>query len=56
MIQDAGLIPAMKAVLAVRSDDKRWLNLRSPHENVTLEHGKTLLAALGPAADHIGRG
>jgi len=54
VIQDAGLIPAMKAVLAVKSADRRWLNLRAPHENVTLENGKALLAALGSAADHIG--
>lgn len=55
IIQDAGLIPAMKAVLAVRSGDRRWLNLRAPHENATLENGERLLAALGPSADHIGR-
>ena len=55
IIQDAGLIPAMKAVLAVRSGDKRWLNLRAPHENATLESGEKLLAALGPSANHIGR-
>ncbi len=55
VIQDAGLIPAMKAVLAAKSGDRRWLNLRAPHENVTLESGKALLAALGSAADHIGR-
>ncbi|RJT41266.1 dihydrodipicolinate synthase family protein [Mesorhizobium waimense] len=55
VIQDAGLIPAMKAVLAVRSGDRRWLNLRAPHENATLESGEKLLAALGPSADHIGR-
>ncbi len=54
IIQDAGLIPAMKAVLAVRSDDSRWLNLRAPHENATFESGETLLAALGSSADHIG--
>ncbi|OBQ74301.1 dihydrodipicolinate synthase family protein [Mesorhizobium erdmanii] len=55
IIQDAGLIPAMKAVLAVRSGDKRWLNLRAPHENATLANGEALLAALGSSADHIGR-
>lgn len=55
IIQDAGLIPAMKAVLAVRSGDKRWLNLRAPHENATQESGENLLAALGRSADHIGR-
>jgi 4-hydroxy-tetrahydrodipicolinate synthase len=54
IIQDAGLIPAMKAVLAVRSGDRRWLNLRAPHENATFESGETLLAALGPSAAHIG--
>ncbi|RWH71068.1 dihydrodipicolinate synthase family protein [Mesorhizobium sp.] len=54
VIQDAGLIPAMKAVLAVKSGDRRWLNLRPPHENVTLEKGQALIAALGSAADHIG--
>src|SRR5262245_7223551 len=55
-IQDAGLIPAMKAVLAVRSGDRRWLNLRAPHENASLAQGEALVAALGWAADHIGRG
>jgi 4-hydroxy-tetrahydrodipicolinate synthase len=55
IIQDAGLIPAMKAVLAVRSGDRRWLNLRAPHENATLDHGERLVAALGKSADHIGR-
>ncbi|MBZ9760248.1 dihydrodipicolinate synthase family protein [Mesorhizobium sp. CA8] len=55
VVQDAGLIPAMKAVLAVKSGDRRWLNLRAPHENVTLESGQALLTALGSAADHIGR-
>lgn len=55
IVQDAGLIPAMKAVLAVRSGDKRWLNLRAPHENATIENGEALLAALGGAAAHIGR-
>ena len=42
-------------VLAVRSGDKRWLNLRAPHENATHESGETLLAALGKSVDHIGR-
>ncbi|BAV50694.1 Dihydrodipicolinate synthase [Mesorhizobium loti] len=56
IIQDAGLIPAMKAVLAARSGDQRWLNLRAPHENATLENGQALLVALGSAADHIDHG
>jgi 4-hydroxy-tetrahydrodipicolinate synthase len=55
IIQDAGLIPAMKAVLAIRSGDRRWLNLRAPHENARLENGQAVLASLGSAADHIGR-
>jgi 4-hydroxy-tetrahydrodipicolinate synthase len=46
-VQAAGLIGGMKAVLAARSGDKRWLNLRAPHENTTLAAGAALLAALG---------
>jgi 4-hydroxy-tetrahydrodipicolinate synthase len=45
-VQAAGLIGAMKAVLAVRSGDSRWLNLRAPHENTTLTVGNDLVAAL----------
>lgn len=52
-VQDAGLIPAMKAVLAARSGDARWLNLRAPHIHATAETGSALLARLGTAADHI---
>jgi 4-hydroxy-tetrahydrodipicolinate synthase len=52
-VQDAGLISSMKALLAVRSGDRRWLNLRAPHENATEAAGKALLAVLGDAADHI---
>lgn len=52
-VQDAGLIPSMKALLAVRSGDKRWLNLRAPHENTTEAAGEALLATLGSLADHI---
>lgn len=53
-VQDAGLIPAMKAVLAVRSGDARWLNLRAPHMNADRRSGEALLAALGDMAEHIG--
>lgn len=53
VVQDAGLIQGMKAALAVRSGDYRWLNLRAPHENATLQEGKALLDVLGPLADHI---
>lgn len=52
-VQDAGLIPSMKALLAMRSGDKRWLNLRAPHENPTEAVGEALLATLGSLADHI---
>ncbi|WP_119274446.1 dihydrodipicolinate synthase family protein [Taklimakanibacter deserti] len=52
-VQAAGLIGGMKAVLAVRSGDARWLNLRAPHENTTLALGEALLAALGEARDVI---
>jgi 4-hydroxy-tetrahydrodipicolinate synthase len=52
-VQDAGLIPSMKAALAVRSGDRRWLNLRAPHENATESLGRTLLQALGRLADHL---
>jgi 4-hydroxy-tetrahydrodipicolinate synthase len=51
--QDAGLIPAMKAVLAARSGDRRWLNLRPPHLNARQEVGKALLALLGETAGHL---
>ena len=46
-LQAAGLIGGMKAVLAVRSGDRRWLNLRAPHQNTTHVVGSTLVAALG---------
>ncbi|MGE0007785.1 MAG: dihydrodipicolinate synthase family protein [Parvibaculaceae bacterium] len=52
-VQDAGLIPAMKAVLAVRSGDPRWLNLRAPLIHATAEQGQALLDRLGDAAAHI---
>lgn len=52
-VQAAGLIGPMKAALAVRSGDRRWLNLRAPLENATIEQGEALLEALGTAADHL---
>lgn len=52
-VQAAGLIGGMKAALAVRSGDRRWLNLRAPHENATEETGARLLAELGRLADHL---
>ena len=53
--QKAGLIGGMKALLAHRSGDMRWLNLRAPHLNTTREEGAALADALGAAAiAHIG--
>jgi 4-hydroxy-tetrahydrodipicolinate synthase len=52
-VQDAGLIASQKAMLAVRSGDRRWLNLRAPHQNATEASGQALLEQLGALADHI---
>lgn len=53
-VQDAGLVPAMKAVLAIRSGDRRWLRLRAPLRDAVAEEGSALLVQLDSAADHIG--
>lgn len=53
-VQKAGMIGAMKAALAVRTNEDRWLNLRPPHLNATRAAGEALLAELGPMAGHIG--
>ena len=55
IVHDAGVVPPMKAALAVRSGDKRWLQLRAPLRNATAEEGAALLAQLGGTADHIGK-
>ena len=54
-VQDAGLIGAMKAALAARSGERRWLNLRAPLPNATMGQGRALLDTLGAAADHLPR-
>lgn len=41
-VQPAGLISGMKAVLAFRSGDHRWLNLRAPHLDAELGVGERL--------------
>jgi len=41
-VQAEGPIPAMKAMLAARTGDKRWLNLRAPLLNGDIEVGKRL--------------
>jgi 4-hydroxy-tetrahydrodipicolinate synthase len=52
-VESAGNIPAMKAILAVRSGDRRWLNLRPPLVSTSLEHGRALIERLGGTVDHI---
>ena len=37
------------------SGDRRWLNLRAPLHNATVEQGRALLDALGASADHLRR-
>ena len=53
IVQKAGLIGAMKAVLAQTSGDARWLNLRPPHLNATMDQGRDLLDALGDLGAHL---
>lgn len=53
IVQEAGLIGAMKGVMAVTSGDDRWLNLRAPHLDATREEGLALLAALGDLGAHL---
>ncbi|WP_422030142.1 dihydrodipicolinate synthase family protein [Roseovarius sp.] len=45
-VQDGGLIPALKALKAYRSGDRRWLNLRPPLENADPALGERLAATL----------
>ena len=45
-VQDAGLIEGMKAFLAVRDGEARWLNVRPPLVAQTLGDGERLAAAL----------
>lgn len=53
-VRNVGLIRAMKAMLALRTRDDRWLNLRPPLLNATHDLGRILVANMGHAADHIG--
>lgn len=53
IVQKAGLIGAMKSVLAVTSGDTRWLNLRPPHPDATPDQGRALLDALGDLGAHL---
>ena len=45
-IQRGGLIPALKALKAHQTGDKRWLNLRAPLENADPALGPTLAETL----------
>jgi 4-hydroxy-tetrahydrodipicolinate synthase len=44
--QQAGLIGGMKALMAVRSGDRRWLNLRAPHLDAEWAAGAALAAVV----------
>lgn len=52
-LQNAELIPAIKSVLSVKCRDPRWLNLKPPLLNTTVEQGAALLAELGELGAHI---
>lgn len=53
VVQDAGLIGAQKSVLALRSGDARWLNLRPPLLNGSFELGRRVLDRLGAAGERV---
>jgi 4-hydroxy-tetrahydrodipicolinate synthase len=53
VFQDAGLIPGQKSVLALRSGDARWLNLRAPLMNGSFDLGRMVMDRLGEAGAHI---
>ena len=53
IVQNADLISAMKAALAVRSGDDRWLNIRAPLMNARKQQGVDVLDKLGSLASHI---
>ena len=52
-VQSAGLIPAMKAMVAQRWSDDIWLNLMPPLHDATPETGTALLNELGSLMDHL---
>ena len=41
-VQDAGLISGLKSLKAYQSGDRRWLNLRPPHEPADPAVGRSL--------------
>lgn len=46
-LQEAGLIPGLKALMAERSGDRRWLTLRPPLENADPALGPVIARSLG---------
>jgi 4-hydroxy-tetrahydrodipicolinate synthase len=55
VVQDAGLITAMKAMLAATSGEPRWLNVRAPLVSADLTQGVALRDELGDLAKHLFR-
>jgi len=53
VVQNADLISAMKATLAIRRNDDRWLNTRAPLLNADKLAGTAVLKKLGKLAGHI---
>lgn len=53
IVQDMGLIPAMKALLAHRRNEPRWRNVLAPLMPPDPAMGGHISSALGHAADHI---
>ncbi|MEM8841459.1 MAG: dihydrodipicolinate synthase family protein, partial [Pseudomonadota bacterium] len=52
-VQDSGLIPAMKALLAHQRNEPRWRNVLAPLMPPDPALGAHISSALGHAADHI---
>ncbi|MEL6478293.1 MAG: dihydrodipicolinate synthase family protein [Pseudomonadota bacterium] len=53
IIQGAGLIPAMKSLLAHRLGEPRWLNTRPPLMPVDAALGPAIAEQLGQVASHV---
>jgi len=46
-VQDRGLIPALKSLIAHQTGDARWLNMRAPNENADPELGQDIAKIFG---------
>lgn len=53
-VQRAGLIAGIKAVLAVGSGDRRWLNLRPPHRDADWATGEALATDIAAVRRSVG--